>query len=329
MELLVARNPDPDSSLPYLLRVPLDEGALVFRTKGTWPRTSALYCHPVAADEWPGDAAVVERVALRACRRRGAAIDVIADRGREQRSQIVFTRGRGREMVFWQSPRTRKQARPDVRTPTARASGVAELRIVVDAHERYPYTFTGQQVSTVRRGLRCGDYAIVDEGRTIAAVERKSLADLAGSVLSGRLRFAMAELAALPHAAVVIEERYSQLFALEHARPAVVLDGLAELQIAYPAVPLMFCETRKLAQEWTYRYLAAAHVRQSSETAARERAGLPAPPVPGGEGTTGGSAEPSPSQVRAWAREQGIEVSDRGRIRAEVVEAFKRAGEPR
>ncbi|MBC3190090.1 Lsr2 family protein [Pseudonocardia sp. C8] len=170
MELQIARNPDPGSSLPFLMRVPLDEGVLVFRTKGTWPRTSALYCHPVPPDEWPGDAEVVERVALRACRRRGAAIDVIADRGREQRSQVVFTRARGREMVFWQSPRTRKQARPDVRVPTARAAGVSGLEIVVDAHERYPYTFADQQVSTVRRGLRCGDYAVVDDtGAVLAA----------------------------------------------------------------------------------------------------------------------------------------------------------------
>lgn len=69
---------------------------------------------------------IVERVALRACARRGAAIDVVADRGREQRSQIVYTNARGREMVFWQSPRTRKQARPDVRIPTARAAGIQE-----------------------------------------------------------------------------------------------------------------------------------------------------------------------------------------------------------
>jgi hypothetical protein len=99
VELLVARNPDPLSSLPFLLRVPLDEG-LVFRTKGVWPRTSALYCHPVRLDEWPEAPDIVERVALRACARRGAAIDVICDRGREQRSQIVFTRARGRDVVF-------------------------------------------------------------------------------------------------------------------------------------------------------------------------------------------------------------------------------------
>ncbi len=45
-ELLIATNPDADSTLAYLLRVPLGEG-IVLRTAGTWPRTKALYCYPV------------------------------------------------------------------------------------------------------------------------------------------------------------------------------------------------------------------------------------------------------------------------------------------
>jgi hypothetical protein len=101
------------------MRLPL-AGGMVFRRSGTWPRTTALYCHPVAADDWPAEPDVVERVPLRSCARRGAAIDLVLDRGRENRSQIVFTKARGRDVVFWQSPRTRKQARPNVRTPTAR-----------------------------------------------------------------------------------------------------------------------------------------------------------------------------------------------------------------
>lgn len=48
VELLIARNPDLDSALSFLLRVPLGAEGLVFRTKGTWPRTSVLYCHPVS-----------------------------------------------------------------------------------------------------------------------------------------------------------------------------------------------------------------------------------------------------------------------------------------
>ena len=50
----------------------------------------------------------------------------------------MFTVARGRERVFWQSPSTRKQARTDVRIPTARAAGIAELAVLVAAHERYP-----------------------------------------------------------------------------------------------------------------------------------------------------------------------------------------------
>src|ERR1700680_812330 len=104
-ELLIATNPDPDSTLAYLLRVPLGEG-IVLRTAGTWPRTKALYCYPVLVGERPAAPDIVERVPLRSCTRRGAAIDIVAARARENRSQLVFTTARGREAVFWQSPRT-------------------------------------------------------------------------------------------------------------------------------------------------------------------------------------------------------------------------------
>ena len=232
-----------------------------------------MYCFPVPAAEWPAEPDVVERVPLRSCARRGAAIDVVADRGREQRSQIVFTNARGREMVFWQSPRTRKQARPDVRVPKARAAGIADLEIVVDARERYAYHFAGQQVRTVRRALPCGDYAVAAGGKLVAAVERKSLADLVSSLSNGRLRFALGELAALPRAAVVVEDRYSKVFSQDRVRPALVADGLAELQVRWPTIPIVFCETRKLAEEWTYRYLAAAHAWAEAEHPALLRIG--------------------------------------------------------
>jgi hypothetical protein len=155
VELLIARNPDPDSRLPYLLRLPLGAG-LLFRTSGTWPRTTALYCYPVPMSEWPQEPELVERVRLRSCVRRGAAIDLVLDRSRENRSQIVYTTARGRDAVFWQSPRTRKKARPSVRTPTARAAGLPELEIVVDSHERYAYRFGGKPVRLVRRRWRVG-----------------------------------------------------------------------------------------------------------------------------------------------------------------------------
>lgn len=325
MQLLIARNPDPDSTLPYLLRLPL-AGGTVFRTSGTWPRTTALYCYPVSSEEWPQDPDIVERADLRSCVRRGAAIDVVLDRGRENRSQIVFTTARGREAVFWQSPRTRKQARPNVTTPTARAAGIAGLEIVVDSHERYAYRFATQQVTTAKRALPCGDYGLLVDGRLVASVERKSLVDLVASLTSGKLRYAVAELAALPRAAVVVEDRYSQVFKLERVRPALVADGLAELQVRWPNVPIVFCETRQLAEEWTYRFLAAAHAWAAAETASIARLA----PVAATAATTELSRapagpDPSTAAVRAWARGSGLAVPDRGRLRPEIWDAWRAA----
>jgi hypothetical protein len=354
VQLVIARNPDPDSALPFLLRVPLG-GGLVFRTSGTWPRVKALYCYPMAVSEWPADPEIVEEVGVRSCVRRGPAIDLVLDRGRENRSQIVFTTARGRQAVFWQSARTRKQARPNVTTPTARAAGIAGLQIVVDSHERYAYRFATQQVTLVKQALPCGDYGVRIEDRLVASVERKSLVDLVASLTSGKLKFAVAELAALPRAAVVVEERYSQVFKLERVRPAVVADGLAEVQVGWPNVPIVFCETRQLAEEWTYRFLAAAHAWASSEAAAlarlrpaggtgddaevddgddagrhaarnpRDSTASMAPLTPTRSGPTASGQEPSTAQVRAWARAAGLDVPDRGRLRPEIWQAWRAA----
>jgi hypothetical protein len=323
-ELLIAANPDPDSRLPFLVRVPLAGGDLLFRTAGTWPREKALFAHPVPLADWPADPVIVEQVVLRACHRRGAAIDVIADRSRHTRSQLVFTQARGRDVVFWQSPRTRKQARPNVRTPTARAQGIDGLQIVVDSHEQYPYRFASQQVTTVKRALPCGDYGIVDDGRLIASVERKSLADLVAGLTGGKLRYQVADLAALPRAAVVVEDRYSQLFKLDYVRPAVVADGLAELQVRWPNVGVVFCETRPLAEEWTYRFLAAAQAWSVMEEAVLQRISPTTVELaePGGKDAAAG---PSTASVRAWARSAGLSVPDRGRLRPEIWSAWQKA----
>jgi hypothetical protein len=321
-ELLIARNPDPDSRLGYLLRLPLS-GGMVFRTSGTWPRAKALYCYPVSTDEWPPEPEIVERAPLRSCVRRGAAIDVILDRGPENRSQLVFTTVRGRDAVFWQSPDTRKQARPNVTTPTARAAGIADLQILIDTREQYAYRFATQQATTVKRALPCGDYGITLDGRLVAAVERKSLADLVSSLINGKLRYAIGDLAALPRAAIVVEDRYSHIFKLNWVRPSVVADGLAELQVRWPTVPITFAETRQLAEEWTYRYLAASYSWAETEQAVATHIGIPFDTTQ--TSLTPDAASPSTAKVRAWARAAGIPVTDRGRLHPDIWQAWHEA----
>jgi hypothetical protein len=261
-DFLIAKNPELDSSLPYLLRIPTADGALIVRARDTWPRTAKIYCHP--GDEWPSDPELVERISTKSCVRRGNAIDLVLERGKENRSMFVFAKARGRDVIFWQSARTAKQARPNVSVPTSRASGQT-LTILCDSHERYAWKFEHQQATTLKRALEAGDYAVEVEGCIIATVERKSLADFVSTLTTGKLRYLMAALASVPNSALVIEDRYSQIFKLDRVRPSVVADGIGEAQIRFPNVPIIFAETRLLAQEWTYRFLGAALAHHSEQ----------------------------------------------------------------
>jgi len=291
---------------------------VVLKVKDTWPRTAKVFCHP--ATEWPDidELEIVERVPVVSCVRRGVAIDLVLDRARESRSQFVFTKARGRDVVFWQSARTRKQARPNVAVPTARSSG-RRLDIVVDTRERHAWRFSTQQATTVKRALSVGDYAVEADGEVVALVERKSIEDLVSTIIGGKLWTMLAAMANVPHAALVVDDRYSSLFKLTRVRPVTVAEQIAEAAVRYPAVPIVFAETRQLAEEWTYRFFGAAIEHRANETAGSARLdALPtAGPVPARDVTT--------AEVRAWAIASGLHVSDRGRLRPEIWEAHRGA----
>ncbi len=317
-EFVIARNPDEDSTLPYVLMVPLPDRSIVLKAREAWPRTAKVYCHRV--EEWPEDAEILERLLVRSCVRRGAAIDLVLERGRENRSQFVLTNVRGgREAVFWQSARTTKQARPRVSTPTARASGLSDLEIIIDSHERYAWKFGEQQVTTRVGPLAAGDYAVEHDGRVVAAVERKSAGDLVSSMTTGKLKYQLADLAALPRAALVVEERYSGVLAHDVVRASVIAEGVAECQVSFPTVPIIFCDNRKLAQEWAFRFLGAAVAAAHDDALADARvaafaSGADLPPK-----------EPTPAEIRVWARGTGIEVSPKGRVPSDVVRRYREA----
>jgi ERCC4 domain len=265
---VVATNPDPHSKLPFLIRLPLSSGPLVLKAGDRWPRTAKVYCH--RADEWPEELEILEQVPVRSCVRRGQAIDLVLERARENRSQLVFTTIRGREGIFWQSPKTTRRSRPTVRVPARRASGITDVAIAVDTRERYPYRFARQQATTYRRALPAGDYGVEHDGEIVAVVERKAIEDLAKCLVDGSLTFALAELATVGRAAVVVEERYGALFKVAngHVAPGFLADLLGALQVRYATIPMVFCDTRPLAEEWTFRFLGAALARARQESPA-------------------------------------------------------------
>jgi hypothetical protein len=259
----IARNPDPASTLPYVLSVPVGAQPLVLKAKATWPRTAKVYCHRA---EWPEDPEIVEEVAVRSCQRRGVAIDLVLDRYRENRSQFVITSlAGGREGIFWQTAGTTRKTRPGMRIPSRRsAAGV--LEIVVDTRERYAWKFEAQQAELTKRALVVGDYGVELGGAVVGVVERKKLAELAANVIDGSLLHRLSELAIVPRAAVVVEDRWADVFRLRHVTPAMVAEMLAAAQVRYPNVPIVFAETRPLAQEYAYRFLGAA-LRYAEEEA--------------------------------------------------------------
>ena len=90
---IVAQNPQADSRLPYLVRLPLADG-LVLKARAPWPATARIYCHRVE-EPWPDGAEIVDEAPVLVCRRRGPALDLMLERPRQARSQFVFTQVKG------------------------------------------------------------------------------------------------------------------------------------------------------------------------------------------------------------------------------------------
>ncbi len=111
----------------------------------------------------------------------------------------------------------------------------------------------------MRATVPAGDYAVsAPDGSVLAAVERKSLENLAATLSDGTLAFQMQRLTHLPVAAVVVEARYSALHKLEHVNGSWLADQLARLEVRYPEIHLVFADSRRFTEDWTYRFLPTA-----------------------------------------------------------------------
>ena len=120
----------------------------------------------------------------------------------------------------------------------------------------------------MRATVPAGDYAVhAPDGSLLAAVERKSLENLAATLSDGTLAFQLQRLAELPLAAVVVEATYTALYKLEHVNGSWLADQLARLEVRYPEVHFVFADARSFAEEWTYRFLTTALADASDPSA--------------------------------------------------------------
>ena len=158
-----------------------------------------------------------------------------------------------------------------------RPAAAAELVIVEDTREQRPLRFS-PRVRVVRAALPAGDYAPQGfEGR--AAIERKSLADLVGSVTRDRARFwrELERLRGYELRAVVVEACLGDV--AEHryrsqASPRSVLASALSV-ITDLGIPVVFAHDPDLAAEcveWMLRRFVRWQSQPGAEEAARERA---------------------------------------------------------
>jgi hypothetical protein len=140
-----------------------------------------------------------------------------------------------------------------------RRSATGDIVIRVASNERYSWRFPGAR--TERGPLPTGDYALMDEDKIMAVVERKTfdnlLADFgAMPVLHQRL----AELVTYEHHALVIEALYADFLnprKVKYYTSAFCARVIGELYVLHPRLRIVFCANRKMANEWTRNYFYA------------------------------------------------------------------------
>ena len=270
-------------------------------------------CTATARSAGPTSPDIVERVPVRVCQRRGAAVDLVLDRARENRSQFVFTKARGRDVIFWQSARTTRQARPNVTVPTARAAG-RQLEIVVDSHERYPWTFSHQQATPAPRPAR---RRLRRRGRR--PDRRRGRAQVAGRPRDDDDRRQAAVPARRSRGAARMP-RWSSRIATRRCSSSSTSARRSSPTASARQPPASrrcrSCSPRPARSPRSGRTGSSAPSSPTTTTTATPTplvADLPpAGPVP--------SPEPTTAEVRAWARQHGLAVADHGRLRTACLD---------
>jgi hypothetical protein len=260
----------------FPFRIAIEQNGRVLwavRARDAWPGPGAnVFClREREAD--PAEAMTeVERVPVQSMVRVGAKLTVALDRPNRKRCEfLVLTKplkdGSGTyEQVFFRTESAVRAHRTSGRVELQRA---ASLDIVIDAAERYAWSFPSATVT--RRKLPAGDYALVAGERYLAVVERKSFDNLLSEIAAIKgLHQSLAALAAYARAALVIEANYADFLDPDKIRNWPVQHPprvLAEIAALHPKLPIVFAGNRKMANAWTAQWFAAV--------AADEQAGAP------------------------------------------------------
>ncbi len=206
----------------------------------------------------------IERVPILAFHERGIRISVILDRKRYKRCDFLFLSKQYKhdptesyEQIFWLTQRSIEQHRPSAKL--ARRSATGDIVIRFASNEHYPWRFPGAR--TEHGFLPAGDYALMDEDKTIAVVERKTFDNLLAEFgVMPVLHQKLAELVTYEHHALVIEALYADFLnpkKVKYYPPTFCARAIGEIYALHPRLRVVFCANRKMANEWTRNYFYA------------------------------------------------------------------------
>lgn len=130
-----------------------------------------------------------------------------------------------------------------------------DMNVIIDTREQLPYSFDKFNCNTIKKKLKTGDYSL-DGYENEVVIERKSKADLYGSIGKGRDRFEkeFERLSWFKYPALIIECDLNNLLkpiAFSKLSGKTVINTLLSWSIKY-GVFIYFACTRELAENLTY-----------------------------------------------------------------------------
>lgn len=252
-----------DKKFPYRLYIEESPGNfLCLNVQERWPGPGKkIFCQLLGNVSELLQEEPIEDCGIININRYGRRLIIILDRKVKRRCWFVFIKkeyktkpGEFYEQVFWITQSSEAIKRPGAYIPRVKEGSLCE--IIIDKRERYPYKFGYAQ--TKKENLPVGDYALIKDGKIIAVAERKNLNNFLSQIrVYDSLKAILNELSTYPYKALVFESPYSDFLnpkKIKFYKAPYIAEILADIAVRFPNIQIVFCDNRKFAQEWLYRW---------------------------------------------------------------------------
>jgi len=247
---------------------------LMLSVQDKWPGPGKkIFCLPggyCSRESLPQEKPI-EECEIITSERYGKKLTVVLNRKTCRRCWFLFLRGEYKtrpgefyDQVFWITHSSAKERRPGAYIP--RHKNIESLEIIIDSRERRPYKFSEAKIE--RKNLSVGDYALVKNGEISAVAERKTLDNFLHEIGTyDFFKLALQELNKNKYKAVVFESPYSDFINPKKQKfysANYIADILADLFVSFPGIQFVFCDNRKFANEWVYRWFKRIDTEQKT-----------------------------------------------------------------